>query len=120
MLYKKVLFLYLISMGSTIMFFNDITVFGLPFSLITLLIQVAYMIIVLVINPYRQSLRVHSISIIFYQVVYLIFLCVINMINFVSNLSETIILVLGYFITFSCVVLLIVTSIRYYYEYRYG
>ena len=89
-------------------------------SAIALFIHVVFIIILLFIHPYRQSLRVHSFTLIFNQLIYLGFLIVINLINYLEKLNEMVILMLAYFVCFCCACSIIMTGVRLYYELRYG
>jgi hypothetical protein len=89
-------------------------------SVLVLIIQILYTLTLIVIHPYKQSLRVHTITLLIYQVVYIVFLIGINLINLVNDLDELFILSLGYFITGCCGLLIVLTGLRLYYELRYG
>lgn len=72
------------------------------------------------IDPYRQSLSIHKVGLIISNVLFFVYLAVINLINYVKNLDNLIILLLGYVITFGCGLVIIMTLVRLYYELRYG
>ena len=116
--YKKALFIYLLVQGNLIFFFNNLTFWGVPCSVLVLAVHLIFMISLILINPYRQSLRVHQICVLFSQTVYLVFISVINLINLVDDLSSLVILILAYFITFCCGFTMILTIVRLYYEIR--
>ena len=113
------LFIYLLVQGNLIFFFNNLNISGVPCSMLVLAVHVIFLTSLIVINPYRQSLRVHQICVLFNQVVYLVFISVINLINFVDDLNSLVILVLAYFLTFCCGVTMFLTIVRLYYEIRY-
>ena len=119
-IYKRALFLYLLLFGFLIFFFNKIRLLSISISAVMLLAQILFIIIIVWINPYRQSLRVHTLTLFVNHGVYTIFLVVLNLINFVKNVDEIIILGIGYFIMVSCFVVMILSVIRIYYQYRYG
>lgn len=83
--YHQLNFIYLIVVGFMIFLFNEILIFSvIPISLFVLLIHISYMILIHRINPYQQSLNVHKYGLILCQFTYLVFLIVINFINFVG------------------------------------
>jgi hypothetical protein len=118
--YKRLLIFYLFVAGSLIFFCNNVVIANLPLSVLVLLLQIIYIIALLIIHPYKQSLRVHSITLLINQCVYLVFLIFINLINFVKDIDEILVLMMGYFITGCCGVLVLLTAVRLYYELRYG
>ncbi len=118
--YKKLLVVYLSVMGFIICFCNKVVIANVPFSVLILLLQIIYIIALLMIHPYKQSLRVHSITLLINQCVYLVFLIFINLINFVKDIDEILVSMMGYFITGCCGVLVLLTAVRLYYELRYG
>lgn len=118
--YKRALFVYILLMGYLIFFFNKASLFGAPISLIVLLVQGVFLIAVSLINPYRQSLTVHTVTLFINHGVYTVFLVVVNLVNSLESLDERIVLWTGYFITFSCCVVMVLTLVRLYYEYWYG
>lgn len=71
-------------MGFLIFFWNDLRFDLIPFSLVVLCIHSIYILTLLWINPYRRSLRIHSVGIYVNQLVCLVFLIVINLINMVD------------------------------------
>ncbi len=117
--YKQASFIYLIFIAIGIFFCNELTIGQIPFSLIVLLFHLGYMTVLLWINPYQKSLRIHSFGLALNHFTYLFFLFFVNVTNFV-DLSDIISLIFVYAILFFCVVLIVFTIIRLYYEYRYG
>ncbi len=119
-IYKRALFLYLLLFGFLIFFFNKIKFLSISISAVMLLAQILFIIIIISINPYRQSLRIHTVTLLINHGVYTIFLVVLNIINFVEKVDEIIILGMGYLIMVSCFVVMVLSIIRIYYQYRYG
>ena len=107
-------------MGVLIFFFNDKKIYKIPISVICLIIHVIYMIILAKIKPYQQSLRIHSIALGLNQIVYFVFLVLLNLINFIDQINDFIILCLGFFVVGCCYLLILMTIIRLYYQIRYG
>ena len=118
--YKRLLLVYLLVIGSLVLFCNNASIFKIPLSVIVFILQLAYIIALIVVHPYKQSLRVHTVTLLINQIVYLIFLFFINLINFIKEMDELLIMMLGYFITGCCGVLMILTAVRLYYELKYG
>jgi hypothetical protein len=118
--YKKTHCVYLMLMGLLILAFHTVTMSGIPISVLVLCVQVFYTFWLLLIHPYRQSLRVHSITLILNHVVYIVFLVVVNLINLVNEIDESLVLMLGFFIPGCCALLIILSVVRLYYELRYG
>lgn len=85
--YKRTLFIYLLIIGMMILFFNKTQLLGFPFSVFVLIFQILYTIIILVINPYQQSLRIHTVTLVFNQVIYIAFLILVNLVNLFNNLK---------------------------------
>jgi hypothetical protein len=102
-------------MGGLIFFFNDIKLGVIPISTIVLILHTIYAISLLFIQPYKQSLRIHAFTLYMNQVLYGVFLIVINLINLVSYLNEAMILYIGYAITGWVVFLIILTFVRLFY-----
>ena len=118
--YKRLFFVYLCVMGLLIMFFNETSMVKLPMSVFVLAVQIAYTLALVVIHPYKQSLRIHSVTLLINQCVFIVFLIFINLINLLKDMDELLIIILGYFITGCCGLLMILTGVRLYYELRYG
>ena len=119
--YHQLNFVYLIVIGFLIFMFNEIRIFSvIPISLFVLIVHIAYMVLIKAIDPYKQSLNVHKYGLFLCQFTYLLFLIVINFINFVGIKVELISLVIVYLIFGLCVFIIVFTVVRLYYEYRYG
>lgn len=86
-LYKLGLFIYLMVIGVLITFFNTVNMNDVPFSLLILFLQGFYTVFLIYVNPYKQTLKIHSVTLLINQIVYIVFLIVINLINFLKNLS---------------------------------
>lgn len=114
------LFGYLLIMGMLIFFMNDKQIHGIYMSALCLVIQLVYTFIILKIQPYKQSLKVHAIALYLNQILYTIFLVFINLINFIGSISDFIILCAGYFVVGGSYLLILLTFVRLYYEIRYG
>lgn len=119
-LYKQLFFVYLCTIGALIMFFNDIVLLKLPMSVFVLALQVIYTVILIAIDPYKQSLRVHTVTLMINQCFLIVFLVFINLINLNKDMDELLIIILGYFMTGLCGLLMILTAVRLYYELRFG
>ena len=65
-------------------------------SILVLALQIIYTITLIAIHPYRQSLRVHTITLLINQCVYIVFLTFINLINMVDEMDETLVIMMGY------------------------
>lgn len=88
LLYKRLLIIYLAIIGTLIFFFNDLHIIDFPLaSVLALVLSLGFIIILLKIKPYKQSLRIHQISIIIHHLFYAVFLVVINLINFLNVIS---------------------------------
>ncbi len=118
--YKSFLVIYLFVFGFLIILFNDVVILKLPMSIFIFVLQILYTIALVIVHPYRQSLRVHTVTILINQAVYIIFLAFINLINLVDNIDEFLVIMMGYFITGCCGFLMLLTGVRLYYELRYG
>lgn len=103
-------------MGYLIFFFNNLKVLSyLKTSLIALIVELIFIVLIVKINPYRQSLRIHTVTLWINHLVYVVFLVVLNVINFVERINEIIVIAMGYFITIGCGVLVVLSMIRLYY-----
>ena len=120
MKYKQVYFIYMSVMGFMVFFTNQDNLLGVPISVLVLLVQLIYILILVLINPYQMSLKIHTIGLFTCQIVFTVFIIFINIINFSSSIDELVILVLAYFILGCCLVIIVFTAIRLYYEYRFG
>jgi hypothetical protein len=120
MQYKRLLLVYIFIIGFLIFFFNEINIFRVIASIIVLFIQAFYMIGIIMIDPYRQSLIIHKVGLLLSNGLLFLYLVVINLINYINDLDKIIVLLLGYMITFGCGLEMIITVVRLYYELRYG
>lgn len=81
--YKRAFFIYLLVVGFLILFANDFRIIKIvPMSVIVLLIHLIYVCMLAYINPYKLSLRIHTVGLFTCQGVYGMFLVFINIINF--------------------------------------
>ena len=118
--YKNLLFIYLFVTGIIIFFFSSKR-FGPVFSsAIVCGLHFMYLLALIKINPYEQSLKVHTVTLFINNGIVMVFLIVINLLNYVDDLDEIFVLGLGYFLTGGCGLSLILSFIRFYYELRYG
>ncbi len=78
------------------------------------------MVIIIVLNPYKYSLKVHTIGMITNHVIYLVFLIVVNIINYVDSINHDISLLFGYTMLGLYCLSIIFSIISLYYELRYG
>lgn len=101
-------------MGGVIFLLNDVQIGSMPISVIALGLHAIYAVSLLFIQPYKQSLRIHAFTLYMNQVLYGVFLVIINLINLVS-LDEAIILYIGFAITGWVGFLIIMTFIRLYF-----
>lgn len=85
--YKQLLYIYLFVMGGLIFFFNDIKLSVIPISVIVLFFHTIYALSLLFIQPYKQSLRIHAFTLYMNQVLYGVFLIVVNLINMLDSLD---------------------------------
>lgn len=119
--YKQIFFLYLFFMGFLIMFTNELRIIKIvPMSAIVLLIHIIYVGMLIRVNPYKMSLRIHSVSLFACQGLYTMFLIFINLINFVPSIHDTIILAVIFVIFGFSLFIVIITAVRLYYEHRFG
>ena len=89
-------------------------------SVIVLLIQAIHMIVIFCIKPYKMSLKVHTIGMFLNNAIYLVFLIIINFINYMPTMQPSIAMYFGYAMIAFCIVSIIITIVRLYYELRYG
>jgi len=89
-------------------------------STIVLIIQIIHIINIFLINPYKQCLKVHTIGMMLNNAIYLVFLIIINFINYFDEINQTLMILLGYGMSTCCGISIIITIIRLYYELRYG
>lgn len=120
LLYKKMLFIYLTIMGVLIYFYNDIKISMVPMSVICIAVHTFYFVFLIIIRPYKQALRIHSVALYFNQFLYFVFLVVINLINLVDFIDDFIVLCFGYFVVGCVYFMILLTIVRLYYEIRYG
>ncbi len=118
--YRMALFLYLLVIGLIVCFFNCKKMGPIYFSVIALAVEIAFMLALIKIKPYRQSLKVHTVTLFFNNGVVLVFLIVINLLNYVKDLDEVYVLGLEFFFTGASGVVLFLTFVRFYYDLRYG
>ena len=85
--YKRSLFSYLVIIGVIVVFYNNCNLFELPMSIFVLALHLTYICILISINPYKKSLKIHTVGLFINNLVYLVFLIVINLINLVKNLD---------------------------------
>jgi hypothetical protein len=107
-------------MGSLIFFFNDFALNQIPMSLICLAIHIIYMLVLIKINPYKLSLKIHTFSLFANQSLYLVFLLFINLINLTESIDDYYILILGYTVVGFVYSAILLAVVRFYYEIKYG
>jgi len=56
-------------------------------SVIVMIVQLAHLIIIYFINPYQQSLKVHTFGMMFSNAILLIWLVAINLINYLDEIN---------------------------------
>lgn len=84
--YKQVKFVYLVLMGVIIFPLNSIVFFKfIPISVVALLVHIVYMIILIQVKPYKTSLKVHKYGLFICEYTILIFLIIINLVNFLPK-----------------------------------
>jgi hypothetical protein len=93
---------------------------GIYCSVVVLFIHIAHIIYLFVIDPYKQSLKVHTVGIMFNNFLYLIFLITINFINYSEDIHPDATLGLGYATIVCCFLSILITLVRLYYELKYG
>ena len=118
--YRKILFLYLMVIGLIVCFFNCKTIGPIYFSVIAMVVQIIFMLALAKIKPYKQSLKVHTVTLFINNGAVLVFLIVINLLNYVKDLNEIFVLGLGFFLTFVSGLIVALTFVRFYYDLRYG
>ena len=89
-------------------------------SVICLTVHTFYITLLIIIKPYKQALRIHSVTLYFNQFLYFVFLVVINLINLIDVIDDFLVLCFGYFVIGCVYLLILLTVIRLYYEIRYG
>jgi hypothetical protein len=107
-------------MGFFIFFMNDMESDGIYCSAISLTVHLIHILYVYRTDPYKQSLKIHTIGMIFNNIIYLIYIIIINVINYSDDIYPEVTLFLGYGMIFGCSISIILTIIRLYYELRYG
>ena len=120
LLYKKLLFVYLIVMGLLVFLYNDVKIHTIPMSVVCLTVHTFYITLLIIIKPYKQALRIHSVTLYFNQFLYFVFLVVINLINLIDVIDDFLVLCFGYFVIGCVYLLILLTVVRLYYEIRYG
>lgn len=118
--YKKEFFAYLMVVGFYIFFMNDMESDGIYCSAAVLIIHIAHMVLIYIIDPYKQSLKVHTVGLMFNNFVYLVYLVIINVINYSEDIHNDVTLGLGYTVIVCCFISVIITLVRLYYELKYG
>ena len=112
--YKSFMVLYLFVFGFLILLFNDVVIYKVPMSIFIFVLQIFYTIALVAVHPYRQSLRVHTVTILINHAVYIVFLAFISLINLVDDIDEFQVIMMGYFITGCCGFLMFLTVVRLY------
>jgi hypothetical protein len=119
-MYKRVTFIYIFVMGSLILFWHSLHFPYFYCSAAVLLVHLVYMAILIKIRPYQMSLHVHSVGLFINQIILLIVLVFVNLLNYVGDLNEILVLALGFLIVGVCAFTVVIGVIRLYFEYRYG
>jgi hypothetical protein len=84
-------------MSFIICFFNSLTILNIPISILVLLIQLIYLILInYKINPYKNSLKIHKRTLLVNQLIYFMFLVLLNIINFFPSINDILIILFGY------------------------
>jgi hypothetical protein len=111
---------YLSVVGFLVLFMEEFYYIKVYTSIIVLVIQAIHMIVIFCINPYKMSLKVHTIGMLLNNFIYLVFLIIINFINYMQKMQPAIAMFFGYAMIAFCFVSIVITIIRLYYELRYG
>lgn len=93
---------------------------NIPVSVLALIIHIFYVALLIYIKPYELSLTIHTVGLFTCNIIYLIFLLFINIINFVDDIPDMMTLIFGFLTLGAIVVIIGLTIVRLYYEYRYG
>jgi hypothetical protein len=119
--YKRAFFIYLNVMAFLIMFTNDLKIMKIvPMSVFALLIHGVYIGVLVYINPYKMSLRIHTVGLFTCQAVYGLFLVFINLVNFLDEMDDIGVLLIAYLILGCSGFIIVFKIMRLYYEYKYG
>lgn len=119
--YKRAFFVYLLIVGFLILFLSDVLIMKMvPMSVIVLLVHFIYIGVLAYINPYKMTLRIHTVGLFTCQGVYGMFLIFINIINFLPLMHDLMVIGMVYGVFGLSLIMIIMTVVRLYYEYRYG
>jgi len=80
-----------------------------------LAVHLIYMAILFKISPYQLSLNVHSVGMWINQFILLIVLVFVNLVNYLGNIDEILVLVLGFFIVAISGIVVVLGGVRLYY-----
>lgn len=85
--YKRIKFLYLLAMSLIMVPFNQVIFFkSIPISVLALVVHTIYLALVIKVKPYKTSLNVHKYGLFFCEFTLLIFLLVVNLVNFLPKI----------------------------------
>ena len=99
---------------------NDKLIYGIPPSAILGFLAVIYMVFLMVFRPYRYSFSIHGFTLLVEQSVYMLTLALITAMNFGIKLDEFFLLMFCYTLLGFCVVIIFLTFVRVFLDYKYG
>lgn len=118
--YKKVNVAYHYFLGILIFCSNKYAIKGVPVSCVFFFVELAYIIYVWKLKPYKNCLKIHFISLMINRIIFLTFLAFVTLKNLVVDLNETVMLAMCYFIVGAFFIAISFSFVRLYYDIRYG
>lgn len=118
--YRAIYLTYVMTNAFIICLLNDKLIYGIPASAILGFLAIIYMIFLMVFRPYRYSFSIHGFTLLVEQSVYMLTLALITVMNFGIKLDEFFLLMFCYTLLGFCVVIIFLTFVRVFLDYKYG
>jgi hypothetical protein len=118
--YRAIYLTYVMINAFIICLLNDKLIYGIPPSAILEFLAVIYMVFLMVFRPYRYSFSIHGFTLLVEQFVYMLTLALITAMNYGIKLEEFFLLMFCYTLLGFCVVIIFLTFVRVFLDYKYG
>jgi hypothetical protein len=118
--YRAIYLTYVMINAMIMCLLNDKLIYGIPPSAILEFLAIIYMIFLMVYRPYRYSFSIHGFTLLVEQSVYMLTLALITAMNFGIKFDEFFLLMFCYILLGFCVIIIFLTFVRVYLDYKYG
>jgi hypothetical protein len=119
-IFRAIYLTYVMINAFIICLLNDKLIYGIPPSAILGFLAIIYMVFLMVFRPYRYSFSIHGFTLLVEQSAYMLTLALITVMNFGIKFDEFFFLMFCYTLLGFCVVIIFLTFVRVFLDYKYG